>query len=411
MKKNYILLSLLFVIISVMTSCRKESPVVVKPSDQVIGEAYWTDVFQTYWDGMNYNYVFWDIDKTDWDDIYNVYKPKFNKLDGNSPEIDAIAVEYFTEISAGLIDHHYNLELKSVPVYGSQNEILFPSTHISPSNLEVKKRSYYHDRDPDFTDHLLGCLREKGDKLSEKSLYESADGSMVVLSALYEEKVAYLYFSSFSLSLYIDPQIACPLSDIIDKFNDVVNNEEVDGFVLDLRHNGGGIYNDLSILISDFIPKGEPLIYARQHYKKGMGRLDYTPHSETKIMGESEVSTPDVTCVVLVDLYSVSMSEMTTLALKALFPKVIVIGERTWGGQGALINDLVCSGGQFSNSEINVYTASQATFTLEGESLEGIGITPDVEILYNDFGAEFEQGTDRVFEEAIKQIYKSEGIN
>lgn len=64
--KYKILLALLFVL--GLVSCRKEMPDMQNPREETIYN--WDQLFESYWNGMNYNYVFWDIDTTDWDKMY-----------------------------------------------------------------------------------------------------------------------------------------------------------------------------------------------------------------------------------------------------------------------------------------------------------------------------------------------------
>ncbi|XOD69675.1 MAG: hypothetical protein ACMUEM_03590 [Flavobacteriales bacterium AspAUS03] len=38
------------------------------------------DLFKYVWEGLNRNYVFWDIDLTDWDAVYRKYPPQFQRF-------------------------------------------------------------------------------------------------------------------------------------------------------------------------------------------------------------------------------------------------------------------------------------------------------------------------------------------
>lgn len=412
--KKYIILGILLAI--TVTSCRQKQPLVLHPSDKLVYPVatYWTDVFESYWDAMNYNYVFWDIDQTDWDEVYDVYKPKFNALGGISVELDSTAVQYFTELSSSLIDHHYVLTLKSVtvssPTDDSPDNTVEVERSISPSSEKIKERDYYHEGNPRFSELIMEATGKREPKISNFINYRSDNGGgnfSYFMSYLYDDKVPYLYFSEFNIEKTIS---GVPdgdhLESIFDGFKSAVMSENTKGVIIDLRHNGGGALSDLDYLISDYIPEGQSLKIGSTRYKKGMGRLDYTPFIPYLVSGSGvQPLRDDIVCVVLIDLYSVSMSEMTTLSLKALFPKTIVIGERSYGGQGPLVNDMVYSSGQFDNQHISVYTSSLALFTLDGECLEGIGITPDIEMLYNDNIADFKSGVDNVFERAIECIY------
>src|SRR5688572_20568035 len=58
------------------------------------GKSY-TEIFEAFWNGMNSNYVFWDIETVDWDNMYTTYKPRFEYLDQhkNDPQSAQKAVQ------------------------------------------------------------------------------------------------------------------------------------------------------------------------------------------------------------------------------------------------------------------------------------------------------------------------------
>ena len=66
-------------LMGLFSACREEMPNMQNPrTDFYIYN--WPQLFESLWSGLNYNYVFWDIDPTDWDDVYSVYKPRFDSL-------------------------------------------------------------------------------------------------------------------------------------------------------------------------------------------------------------------------------------------------------------------------------------------------------------------------------------------
>jgi hypothetical protein len=107
-------------------------------------------IFKNFWSAMNHNYVYWDRDPTDWDAIYDIYKPKFDLLGrvtatveypsvwanpefiggtltaafppifvpGPSPGKLALALSYFEEMTKDFIDGHLQLQI-------NQNATLF----------------------------------------------------------------------------------------------------------------------------------------------------------------------------------------------------------------------------------------------------------------------------------------------
>ena len=46
-----------------LTSCHEDNLDVLNPNDQKTF-LNWRHVFESYWNGMNYSYAFWDVDPT-----------------------------------------------------------------------------------------------------------------------------------------------------------------------------------------------------------------------------------------------------------------------------------------------------------------------------------------------------------
>ena len=66
--------------------------------------------------------------------------------------------------------------------------------------------------------------------------------------------------------------------------------------------------------------------------------MDYEPWTQEVLKPTERSRDLDVPIVVMADMNSVSMAEMTTLAVLGL-PKGCFIGERTHGGTGSLVTD------------------------------------------------------------------------
>jgi hypothetical protein len=72
-------------------------------------------IFEGFWHGMNNNYVFWDVDPTDWDAVYDTYKPKFEKLgtiDDLYQDSERVTLmrDYFAEMLKDIVDGHYGMQ-------------------------------------------------------------------------------------------------------------------------------------------------------------------------------------------------------------------------------------------------------------------------------------------------------------
>jgi carboxyl-terminal processing protease len=132
-----------------------------------------------------------------------------------------------------------------------------------------------------------------------------------------------------------------------------------EGFVLDLRGNGGGLLDEAVLVSSAFVPNG--LIVTTDGRKR--------PRRVFKATGEVATRKP---VVLLVDRGTASASEIVTAALHERL-KSPVVGRRTFGkGVTGQIFDL-SNGGALDLVVGNYYTP-------EGRNLNGKGIPPDISV-------------------------------
>src|SRR6476660_1511080 len=98
----------LLLISFLMVGCRKD--VEKERLTNYYGKSY-TEIFEAFWNGMNTNYVFWDIEKVNWDDMYKTYKPRFEYLDQqkNDPNNAQKAAQYIVDMTKDLSDSHLNI--------------------------------------------------------------------------------------------------------------------------------------------------------------------------------------------------------------------------------------------------------------------------------------------------------------
>lgn len=405
--KHYNIFLALFVSV-LLFSCREENPAVFNPQDENVFKS-WDDVFESYWNGMNYSYAFWEVDPTDWDAVYREYKPRFQELEFNSSEDSATVKVLFEEITANLIDHHYALIL-----YKDEKR---PWCVCHPASQEIKKRDYYHD---EFSEsNLINTIvenRKKGRIKDLKSTFISGTGNdMNMYSYCIDNCIAYLRLNSFAISSnWGNPDLLGTLQNF---FRLIENTPDLKGVVIDTRNNGGGTLSDMYFILSPLIT--EEVTFGYTCTKNGMGRLDYTPWSPLVLYpvskaggdleGMDEVFPPikrnleNIPIIALADLHSLSMGELTPMAICAL-PNGCFIGERTQGGHGPISNNLNDSyAGAFENEAFRVYTSTSLTKNLDGNIYEGIGLTPDIEALYNE--TEFLKGNDTQLERAIQYIH------
>ncbi len=404
--KHYKIFLALFVGV-LLFSCREENPAVLNPQDESAFKS-WDDVFESYWNGMNYSYVFWSVDPTDWDAVYREYKPRFQELEFKNSEDSATVKELFAEITENLIDQHYTLIL-----YKNEKEWWH---FLQPGLQEIKKRDYYHDN---FSEEdLVNTIAENIERGRIKDLryvyIAGTDNDMNMYSYCIDSSIVYLRLTSFAISSNLgNPDL---IDTIQNFFRIIETTPDLKGIVIDTRGNGGGTLSDMHFILSPLITKEVTFGYTCS--KNGMGRLDYTPWSplilypvsmaggDLEDMKEEfppvERNLENIPIVALADLYSLSMAEMVPMAICAL-PNGCFIGERTQGGHGPLnynLNDNYA--GTFENRAFRVYTSTSLTKNLDGNIYEGIGLTPDIEALYNE--TEFLKRNDTQLERAIQYI-------
>lgn len=374
--KSKILLALLFVL--GLVSCRKEMPDMQNPREELV--CNWDQLFESYWNGMNYNYVFWDIDTTDWDKIYEVYKPKFEgiaKAGFKNEEVNREAFEWLKEMSSTLIDYHFRISVNLTPSDGNSY------TYI-PSDENIRKRKGYHENFFLSRNSILQKMVNDGRFVNIEScpIDLQTPDQRYYISGITKSNILYLGFSSFSIQADLKNENYKERMEAVFNiyWNNLDNNPDLKGVIIDVRGNGGGSLSDLSSVLGRFVKEPLKVFYTRK--KSGTGRLDYTPYTPEYLYPLDYKRELDIPVVVLADMHSVSMAEMTTMAVLAL-PKGngVFIGEQTWGGTGNLSPYFdMTYGGQFINTMLDVYTCMSNLVDANGVSHEGKGVKPTIEV-------------------------------
>jgi len=360
------------------------------------------DIFQSFWNGMNTNYVFWGIDTTNWDNMYTVYKPKFDQLTIFDSAHEALAEQYFQQMTQGLIDSHYTLEF------------MLTGNGFSPSEYRKLQTDPNYFTDSAFPAAVLDSLIP-AKYIDRSSLHigtdtvdlEGSSEPFTAVSGTINGNILYLYFSAFAFS-----QAGANTTPVFDYFFTTLRSgiPALKGIIIDLRGNGGGEVSDLDVLVGQLTTAQYTFGYTR--YKNGVNRLDYTPWAPAVVKpwvgGSVNVTEP---VVVLADHLSVSMSEITTMAIKNLpNGNGKFIGTRTWGANGPLASSVYFDGGQFTigsaafgpSGYMFVYTSSSMFKYINGDIYEGVGVPPD--IYARETNAAYLAGDDLVVDAALKYI-------
>ena len=414
MKRNIIVLAIIALIFS---GCRKEADY-----HPYIGEnsalAYETcsGQFDYIWKCISTGYVFWDVDDTNWDAVYEEYMPKFEALDAKhdaGETIEASEIEaLYKGAMGGLRDHHMNVMVKNP--FSPSDEVV----RIRPGLIETQTRDYYVEDIPSSRRRLAELLSGLS---GLDSAYEIESAEMVADDPLYYfycliklpdgRKIPYLWQSQAQMSLYInylgEPDQPGAIAALIDRWFSTIQNtprEELAGIILDNRCNGGGRVPDFDYVVGSFI--NTPTEILKSRCKEGPGRLEHSAWTPMIIdpldSYHRDITAENIPFVVLTDLYSISMGEMEAMAIKNTLPTSYLIGERTFGATGPLVPgaiDLTYGGpfGDINSMEHFVYTATFETM-IDGQVMEGIGFTPDKVVNRKDYNGDFRPQIDAAIE-------------
>lgn len=102
---------------------------------------------------MRANYLYWDIDTTNWNGLYNMYSPIFSKLDINNVADQRLSVSYFRKMTSNLIDGHFaisfiNNNLKDSSVIPASDKIIASLTFHSPFLFQSVDSNYLNKNFP-----------------------------------------------------------------------------------------------------------------------------------------------------------------------------------------------------------------------------------------------------------------------
>lgn len=397
--------SLFAALFILFVSCRKEAVEVVNP-DRHYCYTY-TDQFETIWTGIDQGYLFWDRDTVDWDAVHERMLPVFKAFDSKGYATDNELDRAYKQMVHGLLDHHMYVQVKNLktgnPVYAD------------PAWDEVPMRDYYHYTP--FNQQV--ALLQGMDGVTE---YNQGDDNFPCYSALFPgtdgKKIAYLRFRSFAVTSTARAVAngALPLTTISpfrwfygnDITNGVTNGwagrDNVQAVIIDLRGNGGGNLEDIRPVICSLTPSNSDIGYSR--HKEGLGRLDYSAWTPLVIESHPNHLDGSKKVVLLVDVNSVSCSELSACIVQAM-PHGIVIGERTYGATCPLMpggHNMLYSGvfGNYGSLGYYVYTSNFDVVDRDFKSLEGVGVIPDIECLFDP--SALAAGHDNQLERALQYL-------
>lgn len=438
------LIIILTIVVMSLTSvsCRRCTTLIYNPEDQFYQAVQFSTLagqWQYIWQAMDNNYVFWDIDDTDWDALYNRYLRRFRDLDelldsldeecrkGNlgPDELDSINHAEMYDLMGkelavdlgSLVDQHLTMRMCNPHNDNRPYE-------IQPLGSRLARRPDYHktvtnsqaQRDnPAYNgvDYIYDAIKSYYGVAPYCVRIENSSFRWMYACCL-EGGIMYLRMGGYFLSEMDDlPDV----KDLVKRFLAAVSTAVCEGnllgIILDNRGNTGGYVNDLNLIPGVFMSDTVKILEKKT--KNGLGRYDYSPMEECRIAPAKEtIDIGNAPFVIIQDMNSVSMGEVSGYACTMTIPTAIIIGERSAGALGELIPDypdIFHSGPVNYHTESDepyIYTSTYSSLMYSREdktwkSLEGIGIEPDIYCRL-DYDALADGGRDTQLDRAVKYI-------
>lgn len=344
-----------------LTACEDATEVFNPDTDSAYKQEQFTTLagqFDYIWTGLNNSYLFWYADSTDWDAVRDEYLPQFQELDElgkKGLEVEDIIIEWLMyKIASKLLDKHLTIYMSNP--YRNDGTILSAMGVDLSSVIEngywriIAGDSYYKDN----------LIQNYQISHMEKMQYNLGGTSHNVYSCVVDGSIPLLHISNFFIT---DPDFCVQNPEyllVIERFFDNVrtlgSQNKLKGIVIDNRFNSGGRLSDLELFVQTF--SSNPMEIFRDRTKTGLGKYDYSPWMPYKVTPNPEkfIDIHNAPIVVLQDMYSASAGEIVGHAL-SLLPNTYIIGERTQGAHGALLE---------GNATVNGVTTSLYDFFRSG---------------------------------------------
>ena len=240
---------------------------------------------------------------------------------------------------------------------------------VNDEDMQGKDKSYVVSKikGEEHTYVTLTIIRENAPEPLEIDVERRKIESPTVEYEMFENKMAYIQITEFDLVT-------------TKQFETAYNQAKTDGMkglIIDLRSNPGGNLSTVCDIARMILPKGM-IVYTEDKYGE---REEYTCKGDNKIT---------VPLVVLTNGYSASASEILAGAVKDY--KIGTLVGTTTFGKGIVQKVINLSDGSAVKLTVSSY------FTPNGNNIHGIGIAPDVEVLFD--AEQYKNGTDNQLEKA-----------
>ena len=322
----------------ILTSCED---LIVKPAELNLN----VEDFEAAWERVNTVYPYLDLKKINWDSIYHVYRSRAEQSKGD--EFYMVLIEMLGELK----DMHVHIKTEGG---------LLIQTYQSPR--WIKDKDAY---DPVIVRNYFNKeLRITGEGNIE---YEILPGN-----------IGYIFIGSFNVA-----NMKYPFYEALD----FVKN--TNGLIMDIRHNNGGLFDNVELVVSRFItsPLEKPVYYQ-------LGELIQLPPLEPQ--GSFQYVKP---VVVLINGVCVSSGDYFPEMMKQI-STVTVVGDTTAGASAGSSLEVPAEYKLPSGKRILVGTADFRRY--DGLPWEWIGVAPD--ILVEQTKEDLASGRDKQLKFAIDML-------
>ena len=197
-----------------------------------------------------------------------------------------------------------------------------------------------------------------------------------VKSQLIDNNIGYIRLTSFNEN---------SSQQIKQKVNKLNKNDELKGYILDLRNNPGGLLSQAIKITDFFLENGE--IVSTKSRKTSENRKWFAKKGDL---------TNGKTLIVLINYGSASASEIVAGALKD-HKRAIILGENSYG-KGSVQSIIPLK----NRGAIRLTIAKY--YLPSGKSISEVGVTPDIEVVENSDSFKFNSETDNQLNFALKLL-------
>ena len=197
-----------------------------------------------------------------------------------------------------------------------------------------------------------------------------------VKSELIDTNIGYIRLTSFNENSSMQ---------IKEKINELNKNDNLKGYILDLRNNPGGLLSQAIKITDFFLENGE--IVSTKSRKASENRKWFAKKGDI---------TNGKTLIVLINYGSASASEIVAGALKD-HKRAIVIGENSYG-KGSVQSIIPLK----NRGAIRLTIAKY--YLPSGKSISKVGVTPDIEVIEGLEDFKFNSETDNQLNFALKLL-------